>query len=418
MREKWINDIKDRMDNFTPDAPENLMDDIQKEMSRRGLQPLPVQKHKRISMWYPAVSAAAAMLALYLGWNLLENDEEGRMQIAQEVKQAVQMMDSIQTAVHEEQLVEPLLAMNVEGEADTQQQKVEEPTVLVSHALPSEADSTEEVQEQTPSNVVPVSNDTDAQSKPSEKFSINEKTRKKQTTFEYTPRYRSQKRGVSAGAYYAGAMVNHNQSGRGLMLAAANPYGSYRNELSGKEVDGLLSQTDDHEMHIRHNQPVKIGVSVDVPLASRWSIQTGVTYSFLSSEISQEQTHLSQVSKQNLHYIGIPVRANYQWWEHKSWKVYSAVGGEVERMVSGQLKTRQLVSEKTRSTSTRNLKDSKLQFSGNVMVGVEYQWSKRMGVYAETGAVYYFDNGSNLKTIYSEKPFNVSLALGFRFHTK
>ena len=35
--------------------------------------------------------------------------------------------------------------------------------------------------------------------------------------------------------------------------------------------------------------------------------------------------------------------------------------------------------------------------------------------FGEVGASYYFDNGSDIETIHSEKPFNVSLQFGFRF---
>ena len=38
-----------------------------------------------------------------------------------------------------------------------------------------------------------------------------------------------------------------------------------------------------------------------------------------------------------------------------------------------------------------------------------------MGLYIEPGAKYYFDNGSDIETIRSEKPFNVNLQAGFRF---
>ena len=41
----------------------------------------------------------------------------------------------------------------------------------------------------------------------------------------------------------------------------------------------------------------------------------------------------------------------------------------------------------------------------------EWMWS----VNAEVGAGYYFDNGSDIETIRSEKPFNVNLQAGFRF---
>ena len=427
MREKWINDIKERMDDFTSEVPDNLMDDIQKEMIHRGLQTAPAQKHRRIALWYPAVSAAAALLALYLGWNFGGKDMDERHPMAQQIQEATLVMDSLRNTVQKGITEEPFLAMKRREESDVQ------PLVnsLLPHPVSSKSGDASEVGEKTPEKALPAGdeetvsteeisekNQAENVQKRLEQNTTKEHTRKKNSTFEYTLPRKTRKDGISAGAYYSGVMANHSQSGRGLMLSAANPYGAYRQDLSGERVDGLLNQTEDHEISVHHDQPIKVGISVDIPLNHRWSIQTGVTYSFLSSEISQEQPLYAHVSKQKLHYVGIPVRANYQWWEHKGWKIYSAAGGEVERMVSGKLKNHQKVGDKIKSASSHTLKESKLQFSGNVMTGVEYQWSKKVGIYAEAGASYYFDNGSHIQTIYTEKPFNFSLAVGFRFHTK
>ena len=45
----------------------------------------------------------------------------------------------------------------------------------------------------------------------------------------------------------------------------------------------------------------------------------------------------------------------------------------------------------------------------------QYDFSKLVGVYLEPGVSYYFDNGSDVRTIYKDKPFNFNLNLGVRF---
>ncbi|MPM74082.1 hypothetical protein SDC9_121067 [bioreactor metagenome] len=56
-----------------------------------------------------------------------------------------------------------------------------------------------------------------------------------------------------------------------------------------------------------------------------------------------------------------------------------------------------------------------LQWSVNSAVGVQYQLSKTIGLYAEPGVAYHFKNGSEVETIYREKPLNFSIRLGLRF---
>jgi len=46
--------------------------------------------------------------------------------------------------------------------------------------------------------------------------------------------------------------------------------------------------------------------------------------------------------------------------------------------------------------------------------GVTYPLWRFVNIYAETGLSYYFDNKSNVQTIRSDKPFNVSVQAGLR----
>ena len=43
---------------------------------------------------------------------------------------------------------------------------------------------------------------------------------------------------------------------------------------------------------------------------------------------------------------------------------------------------------------------------------------KEVGIYAEPGVGYYFDNGSDVKTAYSDNPLNFNMKLGLRYSIK
>ena len=68
-----------------------------------------------------------------------------------------------------------------------------------------------------------------------------------------------------------------------------------------------------------------------------------------------------------------------------------------------------------KSSETDDIKVKPLQWSVNASAGVQFRLTKFMGVYAEPGIAYYFDDGSEIKTIYKEKPVNFNLNLGVRF---
>ena len=57
----------------------------------------------------------------------------------------------------------------------------------------------------------------------------------------------------------------------------------------------------------------------------------------------------------------------------------------------------------------------KLQFSVVAAAGLQFNITDRFGIYAEPGMSYYFDNGSEVSTIYKDRPFNFDMKIGLRF---
>ena len=57
----------------------------------------------------------------------------------------------------------------------------------------------------------------------------------------------------------------------------------------------------------------------------------------------------------------------------------------------------------------------KLQWSVSGSAGLQYNFIDWLGVYVEPGVKYYFDDGSDVLTIYKDKPLNFSLQFGLRF---
>ena len=64
---------------------------------------------------------------------------------------------------------------------------------------------------------------------------------------------------------------------------------------------------------------------------------------------------------------------------------------------------------------TFNLDTKPMQWSVNASAGIQLNIVENLGLYAEPGVSYYFDDGSPLQTIYKEKPFNFNLTFGLRY---
>lgn len=164
---------------------------------------------------------------------------------------------------------------------------------------------------------------------------------------------------------------------------------------------------------IHHKVPVSFGLSVSRYLNSRFSLQTGLSYSFLSSDWKTNGEYHGK-TKQKLHFIGIPLSVSYKIAEWNRFNFYAAAGAMAEVNVAGKRKTQLFSDEKEINTMYERVRMKRWLWSVSARTGVSYPIIRFVSAFAEVGASYYFDNGSSIETIHSEKPFNVSLQLGFR----
>lgn len=187
-------------------------------------------------------------------------------------------------------------------------------------------------------------------------------------------------------------------------LACANP-----DNISGSEVfdsifilipvtrnETVTTVSDiqtDHEY--RHYQPIRFGMMFQYRLSDHWTLESGLSYTRLVSEITTRvDGQITDISQQCLHYIGIPVNLGYHFRIYKRSGMYFKAGGTIDKM----------------------LNSSSWQFSLNGAAGIDYELTDRFNLYLEPGFGYYFNDGSSISTIYKDHPLNFNLSIGLRFN--
>ena len=166
---------------------------------------------------------------------------------------------------------------------------------------------------------------------------------------------------------------------------------------------------------MKHRQPVTMGASIKYNVNEKWSLTSGLTYTILSSQLRSGSGSHYYTSEQTLHNIGIPLGINYNFWRGRHVSIYVSGGGQVEKNVHGKLITDYVVNDKLESTEKNHISINRLQWSVNSSVGIEYNLFSKIGLYMEPGVIYYFKDGSEVETIYKEKPVNFNLRVGLRF---
>lgn len=167
-----------------------------------------------------------------------------------------------------------------------------------------------------------------------------------------------------------------------------------------------------------HKMPVKIGASIRYDFNRFLGIESGLTYSFLSSDLKTgKEGAVSGWSKgvQSMHYIGIPLNLSFNIFSSRYFNAYITAGGLMEKCVRGSLKTDEYLDGKYHGSSSTALKQKGLQWSVNGATGIQVNILPQLGLYMEPGVSHHFSNNSKVRTIYSDKPTDFSLSFGLRY---
>ena len=162
------------------------------------------------------------------------------------------------------------------------------------------------------------------------------------------------------------------------------------------------------QVNAKHHAPVSVGLQVAFGIAPRLSLSTGMVYTRTSSDFYPYAPSSSYNVHQVLHYVGIPVGLNYEFWQSGGFHAYVMAGAEADYNVKNDTEEEGVKKE--------DAKRDRVQFSGKASLGAQYDITPKVGLYIEPGAKYYFDNGSHVENTFKDKKLNFNLQFGLRFN--
>jgi hypothetical protein len=397
MRQQWMNDLHDRMEHYEKKAPGGLLGDIKREMSARGIRPLSVsspEKHRTVWLKRFAAVASIAVLSL-MAWHLTPDREKYNPQRAHLSTDDVNSDENILQALL------PLLTQKY-------------PT---SKALPRETLHRFIASDMPVEEISQVVEETSVDTLPQDERKVEHTAHiSKESDVVDAPLFASSRHsknsGFSLGIGFTSSAADNQQQRTWLnMESIAFSPNDAENEQRPDIMEPSFLSAQNNVENTHYRQPVKVGISIRYDFGNRWSVQTGVTCSYLSSERSNPYAYKTE---QTLCYMGLPVATSYRLWENRRMRAYLTAGGEVERLVSGKKTTKYLTEEKSVS---ENVREHRPQFSLNVAAGFEYKISNTASLYIEPGISRYLNNGSDVDNIYKKHPTNFNLNMGLRFDT-
>lgn len=410
MKDQWLKDIHDRMTDFETEEPVGLWDDIAPCLDNNDNQTPPIPRPTRHSVfiWIKRASGIAAMLATALGTYMLLPDRTTDKPILSpyEYDQSVQETQSTSAGIHSVKTPLSLSDRQTDGKPDYS---------------PTYQETKSEQHDETvwtKNTDTPVTTDTDSVpviTKENDDLQIVLPTRHNNNLAYTSPRIPNGKGRISISAYSSGSFnsITSNSDYTNTVVSATGPDGTRWED--GPMLGILLfNQGAKTEAEIKHHLPIRAGVSLSYDINDCISLQSGLTYTCLKSDLRFGSENHYITGSQTLHYIGIPLSIR---WKALSWKrfdLYASAGMTGEKCVSGKTDRKYIINNQPEETSRENISIRPLQWSLNAAAGIQFNISSFTGLYIEPGVNYYIDNGSTVKTIYKDKPFNFNLNLGLR----
>lgn len=229
--------------------------------------------------------------------------------------------------------------------------------------------------------------------------------------------------GFSAGIV-AGGAVGGNTSGSKptAMVMGANPLAAGVTKTDWIDKDSKASAIVYNQPEVQeeysHKIPVKVGLTARYNITGRLGVETGLTYSILSSSVKTGNSETGKnwsTGSQTLHYLGIPLNISFNILNSRYVNIYVTGGGMMEKSISGSIKTDEYVDGKFARTLTAKISPKGLQWSVNAAAGVQANILPQLGVFVEPGVSHHFKNGSRVRSIYTDKPTDFSLGFGLRY---
>ena len=224
----------------------------------------------------------------------------------------------------------------------------------------------------------------------------------------------------SVGAYQFGGQGSSEQS-QGFGLGKSKGLYRTRSTSDGKKQDTgslmeMLSSNKASSFEAHHGAPMRVGVTFAWEMTRHLSLTSGVNWTALNSTFEETAAGVRNYTRQDLGYLGVPLRleAGFQPW--KGLRLYAGAGGMVEKGLLAHSVTSSYIGDYLEDSVSKHPDTGGLLWSVGASAGAEYRFNRLFSVYFAPGIEYHFDNGSAVKSAYTEKPLHWNMALGVRFN--
>lgn len=415
-KEKWEAYLRDRMKGYSEPLPDGLWERLETEMSPPRV--IPMWRTRRFAVAAAALAVAVSFLTFWLVSQMPDDSYYSVPLVAEKNHIPFMPDEKPQPSVAELPLVKKMPEKVLLASVTEYPEQQGQPAMLRMGVVAESRDMEEEK-----TNVEDVQDRSEEEAVLYQSRRMEDRKRMQRNRAMLAERQERKSRSWSVGVNTGNTPFSSSNSFNGVgslglqhsrvtmadVVLAPNDgnYSAYNQMLLNNRDQ--ISKTEVH-----HKMPVTVGASFTWNFAPRWALETGVNYTMLSSDLrSGADAYLEE--EQKLHYIGIPLKLHRSLFDSRWVSFYASAGGMVEKCVSASQDVVYVNGMAMQETEHHSLDIDALQWSVVASAGVQVNFTKQIGLYAEPGIVYYFDDNSGVETIRKEHPLNFNLQVGLRF---
>lgn len=432
MSNNWQKDIHDRMGNYEIDAPEGLWDNISKGISSKGMGSksigeangdnkqttngatiLPHRFQRSVGI------AVAACLAFVVGFYFYNSDDTTHTLADNSASQKTVTKQQYSNPISDNKDLDIDNNPTIGNDTEDNTIKTTQRLLAANGEVNGEADVEQSINN-APENVATAELQNSASNNNSAYITNNENYQDLWDKEDFNNVRKANSRtskwqiGTSATGI-AGTSVKTRSIGDIIVATGSDGCDWEGSPMLGI---GIYNQGQEVKTEYKHHLPVRIGLNIAYALSDRLSLESGVSYTRLSSDMKDGTSTNFISGRQNLDYVGIPLSLKYKALSYGAFDLYASTGILAEQCVNGKTSKDFVIEGNVKKTEQQTIHSHPLQLSANAAVGLQFKIADNIGIYAEPGLSYFFDDNSSLNTIYKEKPLNFNLNIGFRYEIK
>ncbi len=191
-----------------------------------------------------------------------------------------------------------------------------------------------------------------------------------------------------------------------MLAFGSNPTGGTQNDAMSDPSTGDNLSPGDYNTSVRHLMPITFSLRISRDVSERLSLETGLQYTLLRSELNESIGDWSCVENISAHFVSVPLGIRYSFLDRPSFNLYGKCGVGIGLPIKSKIESDEI-----------DLGESfhcPVDFSTSLSIGIEYRFAPSTSLFIEPSLNYHFLGDTKYPILWNDKPLSFELPLGIR----